>query len=248
MTVVPRADDTTDGWRRVVHHRRVGTHAFRGIDHRVEVGAIPDLLAALLDDPDRPADQWPSAVGEAPPEVLVCGHGRRDPCCGRWGTLLHVELAARGSDARVWRCSHTGGHRFAPTAITLPDGRAWAYADARLLDEVVARAGDVRRLAEHDRGCTALDQWAQVVERALFVEHGWAWLDGEVTAVRTHVDDDGQRATVDLEWRLADGTTGRSRGAVEVARTLPVLVCGEPPEMAKKTSPELVLRRLDHQR
>jgi hypothetical protein len=33
-------------------------------------------------------------------------------------------------------------------------------------------------------------------------------------------------------------------GEVEVTRILPVLVCGEPPEHAKKTSPELALRSL----
>ena len=175
----------------------------------------------------------------------MCGHGRRDPCCGRWGTLLHAELAARGAGARVWRCSHTGGHRFAPTAITLPDGRAWAYADADLLDGVLGAHG--RRRARSPRttaAATAFDPWAQVVERALFVEHGWAWLDGRVTSARTAVDDDQRSATVELEWRLADGTTGRARGEVAVTRTLPVLVCGEPPEAAKKTSPELALRSL----
>jgi hypothetical protein len=246
MAVVPRADAAEDGLHRVVHRRRAGTHALPGVDHRVPVDEIPDLLAAVLEDRDRPLDGWPSVVGEAPPEVLVCGHGRRDPCCGRWGTLLHVELAARGTGARVWRCSHTGGHRYAPTAITLPDGRAWAYADVDLLDGVLARTGDLPELATHDRGTTALDMWAQVVERALFVEQGWAWLDGTVTDATTTVSADGSAAEVELVWRLADGTTGRSRGEVVVTRVLPVLVCGEPPEVAKKTSPELALARLEH--
>jgi hypothetical protein len=244
MMVVPQADSAEDGLRRVVHHRRTTTHHLDGVDHRVAVDAIPELLQSLLSRPEQPLRDWPTVVGDAPPEVLVCGHGRRDPCCGRWGTLLHVELAARGSGARVWRCSHTGGHRFAPTAITLPDGRAWAYADVALLDGVLSRTADLPSLARHDRGCTALDQWAQVVERALFVEHGWAWLAGEITEVRTEVADDGRSAVVDVGWRLPDGRTGRARGEVEVARTLPVLVCGEPPEMAKKTSPELALRGL----
>ena len=244
MAVVPHEDSSADGLRRVVHHRRTSTHHLDGVDHRVPVEAIPDLLAALLATPDRPLRDWPTVVGDAPPEVLVCGHGRRDPCCGRWGTLLHADLATRGTGARLWRCSHTGGHRFAPTAITLPDGRAWAYADADLLDGVLGRTGDVSSLAAHDRGSTAFDPWAQVVERALFTEHGWSWLDGRVTSARTAVDDDQRSATVELEWRLADGTTGRSRGEVAVTRTLPVLVCGEPPERAKKTSAELALRSL----
>jgi hypothetical protein len=244
MMVVPHTPEPGDGLRRVVHRRRTGAHELPGVDHRVEVEAIPRLLDALLAEPDRPLHDWPTVVGDAPPEVLVCGHGRRDPCCGRWGTLLHAELAAGAIAARLWRCSHTGGHRYAPTAITLPDGRAWAYADGSLLERVVTRTADVAALTAHDRGCTALDPWAQVVERALFAEHGWAWLEGEVTDVETAVAADGGSATVELRWRLADGRTGTAEAEVEVTRVLPVLVCGEPPEVAKKSSPELALRSL----
>ena len=162
--------------------------------------------------PDRPLRDWPTVVGDAPPEVLVCGHGRRDPCCGRWGTLLHVELAARGTGARVWRCSHTGGHRFAPTAITLPDGRAWAYADADLLDGVLARTGDVGALAAHDRGCTAFDPWAQVVERALFdrARLGVARRRGHLGAHRRSPTTGG-RPRSSSSGGSADGTAGRRR-------------------------------------
>ncbi len=243
MMVVPHPD-SEDGLRRVVHRRRTTAHHLAGVDHRVEPDAVPDLLAALLAEPDRAPREWPSVVGDAPPEVLVCGHGRRDPCCGRWGTLLHAEVAAGDLGARVWRCSHTGGHRYAPTAITLPDGRAWAYADTALLEGVLTRRGDLAALEAHDRGCTALDHWAQVVERALLVEHGWRWLDGDVHDVRTEVAGDGRSATVELRWRLADGSAGRVEAEVEVERILPVLVCGEPPEAATKTSPELALRSL----
>jgi hypothetical protein len=77
------------------------------------------------------------------------------------------------------------------------------------------------------------------------VEHGWPWLDGQVEDARTEVADDGQSARVELRWRLADGTAGRAIGDVAVSRILPVLVCGEPPEAAKKTSPELALRSLE---
>ena len=170
----------------------------------------------------------------------VLENGRRDPCCGRWGTLLHIELAARWPGVRVWRCSHTGGHRFAPTAITLPEGRAWAYVDADLLDGVVRRTADLRALAAHDRGTTGLGMWAQPVERALFQQHGWGWLDKTITHEATSVADDGKSAQVTLGW---DG--GRATATVEVTRILPVLVCGAPPGEARKTSPELRLRTLE---
>jgi hypothetical protein len=242
MTVVPRHDESSDGLLRVVHRRRTGTNALAGVDHRVPVAEIPALLTSLLEHPLADSAGRPTAVGEAPPEVLVCAHGRRDPCCGRWGTLLHVELAARWSDVRVWRCSHTGGHRFAPTAITLPDGRAWAYVDADLLDGVVHRTADVRGLADHDRGTTGLGMWAQVVERALLAEHGWQWLATNVTRAETTVAGDGRSAEVRLEWE-----GGRATGTVEVTRILPVLTCGEPPERARKSAPELRLRSLERE-
>jgi hypothetical protein len=246
MTVVPRPDDTeAEGLVRVVHHRRAGTHRLVGVDHLVPVEEVPELLAALLEAPERDQHDWPTVVGDAPPEVLVCGHGRRDPCCGRWGTLLHVELAARATAARVWRCSHTGGHRFAPTAITLPDGRAWAYVDADLVEGILDRRADVATLLAHDRGCLALDPWAQVVERGLFERAGWSWMDSEVTDVEVDVAGDRQSARVVLGWRDPDGATGRATAEVAITRTVPVLVCGEPPEAATKTSSELALRRLD---
>ncbi len=237
MMVVPQHDDGMDGFVRVVHRRRTGTNHLSGIDHRVPRAELVDLLGALAADPLGDHSALPSALGVSPPEVLVCGHGRRDACCGRWGTLLHVELAARGTGARVWRCSHTGGHRFAPTAITLPDGRAWAYADAGLLDAVLTRTGDLEVLAPHDRGTTALDPWAQVVERAVLGRLGWGWLDMGLARASTEVAVDGRAATVTLTW---DG--GSAVGQVEVTRVLPVLVCGEPPEHATKTSPEYALR------
>jgi hypothetical protein len=222
-----------------VHHRRVATNHLAGVDHLVDRARVPELLATLLERAQDDTSDLASAVGVAPPEVLVCGHGRRDPCCGRWGTQVHAELLARGGAARVWRCSHTGGHRFAPTAITLPDGRAWADISADLLEGIVARTAPVAHLSPHDRGTSALDPWGQVVDRALFEQHGWAWLDVGLIEHRTQVAADGRSATVSLAW-----AGGGVDAAVEVVRDYPVLVCGEPPAAAKKTSPELALVEL----
>jgi hypothetical protein len=227
-----------------VHHRRVGTHRFAGVDHLVRRDDVPDLLADLLDDVTADHLDRPSAVGPAARDVLVCGHGRRDPCCGRFGTVLHAEVAARRPDLRVWRCSHTGGHRYAPTGITVETGRAWAYLDADLLLGIVDRTVDVSVLRDHDRGTVALGSWAQAVEHQLLLEHGWGWLDAEVTQASTEVADDRRSAAVSLRWRMPDGGEGGVEAQVGVARTLPVLVCGEPPEQATKTSDELVVRSL----
>jgi hypothetical protein len=62
-------------------------------------------------------------------DVLICSHGARDRCCGSAGTRLHMDVLAKGLEghARVRRTSHLGGHRFAPTALLLPEGTSWAF-------------------------------------------------------------------------------------------------------------------------
>ncbi len=236
MAVVPEVVRPGNAVR-VVHHRRLRTNHLAGVDHLAAPGQVADLLDALLAAPMDDSSHLPTADGEAPPEVLVCAHGRRDPCCGRFGTLLHNELGDLPRDVRVWRCSHTGGHRFAPTAITLPDGRAWAYADLPLLEAVISRSGPVSALVAADRGTSALDSWAQVAERAVFQQLGWAWFDQDLTEARTKVAPDGRTAEVHLAWE-----GGQADAVVEVLREIPVLVCGEPPERATKVSLELGLR------
>lgn len=239
LAVVPRAEDDT-GLVRVVHWRRVSSTRFEGTDHRVERGAVADLLDRLVDDPQA---SLPSALGASPPEVLVCAHGKRDACCGRWGTLLNVEIAARWDGVRTWRCSHTGGHRFAPTGITFPDGRAWAFLDVEALDAIVGRTRPPETLREHYRGTLALDPWGQAVERELLCRLGWEWLDHEVTGARTELAPDGRSARVRLDW-TGPAAAGSAHADVVVNRDVPVLVCGEPPEEAKKTSPELAVASL----
>jgi hypothetical protein len=239
LAVVPRESDDS-GLMRVVRWTRTEPSGYTGLELRVAANDLPGLLAALVDDP---AGEHPGTVGEAPPELLVCAHGRRDPCCGKDGTLLSVEVANRYPGVRTWRCSHTGGHRFAATGITFPDGRVWAYLDTAVLDRIVDRHDPVG-LRGHYRGSLALGPWAQVVERELLERFGWAWVDAHRLTSTTAVADDGRSATVRLTWEGPAGG-GAAEAAVVVARDVPVLVCGEPPEHATKSSAELALAALD---
>ena len=47
-----------------------------------------------------------------------------------------------GGRVTVYRVSHTGGHRFAPTAMTLPDGRMWAGIEAGEVATILDRTAD----------------------------------------------------------------------------------------------------------
>lgn len=53
--------------------------------------------------------------------LLICTNAKRDVCCATRGLPLAAALGAT-HPGRVYECSHTGGHRFAPTGVLLPTG------------------------------------------------------------------------------------------------------------------------------
>jgi len=227
----------------VVHWERATPVNLVGHDHLVPPGKVPDAVAALAAGGDAHTREL--RTGAAPPEVLVCAHGRRDVCCGRMGTLLATEVAGRLGDHRVWRCSHTGGHRFAPTGITLPDGRAWGYLDAGVLEAIATRSRTPGGLRRHYRGATGLDHWAQAVEAEVLTRWGWSPDGGSITGVVVDHSPGGTSARVRLD--IAGGTGGDLRvdAAVEVARRLPIPDCGEVPTGDTRTWAELRVVDLD---
>lgn len=86
---------------------------------RLEIGAVADLLDIDLARMAGPAPGLGERVEG--PVVLVCAHGKRDRCCAILGRPVAAALAAE-APGDVWECSHTGGHRFAPSMILLPSG------------------------------------------------------------------------------------------------------------------------------
>lgn len=228
--------DAEPGTTRVVVYRRPAGPlvAYERVERVVATGQLADEVGALLAEP---------AAGEPGADVLVCTHGSRDVCCGADGMRLYTELVAAGlPGVRIWRTSHTGGHRFAPTAVTFPDGRAWAWLDAALLRGIVERSAPAVEAAAHDRGCVGFDDpFAQAADGAVLGAAGWSWLDLARTA--TVEGSDGVRQVM----LTGTGPQGAVRYRVEVAvrRVVPVPDCGHPLDEARKTSPELEIRRVD---
>lgn len=56
------------------------------------------------------------------PVLVVCAHGRHDPCCAVRGRPVAAAAVAVAGPGLVWEGSHLGGCRFAPTAVLLPHG------------------------------------------------------------------------------------------------------------------------------
>jgi hypothetical protein len=207
------------------------------------VGEAVTAIAVSGGDDAGPALVQPGAVVGSDGagmgrHVLVCTHGRRDACCGTLGTRLASALPGLGAGVRVWRTSHTGGHRFAPTALLLPEGTMWAYLDIDRLVGVSERTLHLDEAARLYRGCTGIDgPEVQAAEREALRSIGWSWLDhrrrGEV------VESAGGRSLVRLDAEAPDGRRLTFQATVEVARILPVPDCGKPPEQAPKSAPEL---------
>jgi hypothetical protein len=164
--------------------------------------------------------------------VLICTHGRRDACCGSAGTRLFQEVGGSVDGVEFWRSSHLGGHRFAPTALVLPEGTMWAHLDARVLVGIATRTLDVNEALGHYRGCTGLaEPEVQAADRAALALHGWAWLD------RPREGHVVRRAGDRVDVRLTGGPATYT-ATVEIGRRLPSPDCGSPADEATKYQPE----------
>lgn len=207
-----------------------------------DLDALPDTLAALAtreasaeEAPERGLGTIPKLdfnLEPAPPMILVCTHGVRDVCCAIKGRPVAGLLSQAFGD-EVWECTHLGGHRFAGTALVLPDGACYgrmAQADAvRVLTQ--HRVGRID--ASHLRGVTRLSPAAQAAQvwglaaRERLSPNTSRGIDDIVVTAATPLDD--HRTSVDLRG-LCDATV-----SVEVVRQeLPPapVSCGKGPEAA----------------
>ncbi len=165
--------------------------------------------------------------GAVIPQLLICTHGARDVCCGNFGMQLATAFAAARPAVAMWRTSHLGGHRFAPTALTLPDGHMWAFLDLELLCGIVDRSADPAALAAgHYRGCTATPPDAQFAERAAFCAQGWPLLDLERSTGTEPVAGNGDRRRAWCVVERPGGGSVRYEGVVVANRQIHLPACG----------------------
>ena len=162
---------------------------------------------------------------DAEPMVLVCTHGTRDACCAVRGRPI-VAALARALPEEVWECTHLGGHRFAGTLLSLPDGTCLGRLDPDTAVGAVTAHRAGRTDARYLRGQT---RWLPAVQAALgavLAKHGPGSLeDLQPGAVDTEAD----RTLVEVFGR--GGMP--ERVVVEVvAEALPeaALSCGDQPK------------------
>ncbi len=131
-----------------------------------------DLVGLLQDPTQLAAHRCQETV------FFVCTNGQRDRCCAKFGLALFRALAAI-DPARVWQTTHIGGHRFAPTFVSLPDGYCYGHVESDQAAAVFAAyaSNRVYKLPAI-RGRVCYDQPAQAAEVALRQQLGWEHLSG----------------------------------------------------------------------
>jgi hypothetical protein len=228
------AVDAERSLRKVVVFQ-AATSPFAGYGRAEGLGAVedlPELVAGLVGLEPRPP------MSRDVTDVLVCTHGSRDTCCGSMGTRLWKELEETVPNVRIWRTSHTGGHRFAPTAITFPDGNYWAHLDAAIVRGLVRRALDPVQAAQHLRGCAAFPPAVQVADGAVLALRGWEWLDC------ARFGHERSPTRVELCFEAPNGERGGYDVLLDEGRRMPVPDCGADPAAATKSQVELTVATL----
>ena len=184
-------------------------------------------LYAVLRDDDAEVIDASNGVTTA----LVCTQGSHDMCCGIEG-LAFAQWVEGNTDVEVFRVSHTGGHRFAPTAMTLPDGRMWAYLDASTATTILKDRGDATSVAGSCRGWWGAPTGpAQVAERAVFAEVGFA-LDSMLRSVSVREVDGAHHVEVAVSTGDVYDVT------VTLGREVPTIACSSPGGLPAKPGRE----------
>ncbi|MBY8850857.1 sucrase ferredoxin [Saccharothrix sp. MB29] len=157
----PAATPTPRAAPGLPRHHHPGASRLRA-GHVVDPAGLLDLdLRALA----RGADTGFGSPA-APPVLLVCANSRRDTCCALLGRPLAGELAAERGEA-VWECTHTGGHRFAPTGVLLPTGYTYGRLDAGFARLLLDRAAAGHVVTDRCRGRSTHGPAGQVADLAV---------------------------------------------------------------------------------
>ncbi|HHP7246312.1 MAG TPA: sucrase ferredoxin, partial [Elainellaceae cyanobacterium] len=161
VAIAADRDYSQPGYTRVLFYSRPAQQFARydKTEYLIPDDQLVALIRALLDQSEELA-RFTSYQQDSHHirELLVCTHGNVDVACSRFGYPIYQKLRQEyaGKTLRAWRCSHFGGHRFAPTLIDLPHGHYWGHVEPEILDALIDRRGSVADLRRFYRGWAGL--------------------------------------------------------------------------------------------
>jgi hypothetical protein len=141
---------------------------------RTRLGRIEDALGLDLE-----ALGSGERLGMEPVEhalLLVCTHGRHDPCCAERGRPL-AEALARPLPQETWESSHIGGDRFAANLVAFPHGIYFGRVGQEDGERVARAYLGGRLVLDHLRGRSCFPMAAQAAEHALRSARGLDHID-----------------------------------------------------------------------
>jgi hypothetical protein len=244
LTVEPDEVYSQPGFVRLLYFRRPeGMFAeFERLEHLVpepEVGAFVNALV-LQGDVTTFAPYRQETRGR---DLLVCSHETRDICCGRFGEEAYRALRFLHPDVRVWRSSHIGGHKFAPTLIDLPSGRFWGHLEPHTYAGIVHDTLELTELKKVYRGWSGLGKLEQHAERAAFESEGWGWAGAKKSGRVISAVPERDEVTVELTFVRQDGTEGSYEAVVSCTGHVETLASsGDAPRVSVK---QYVVTRLE---
>ena len=195
----------------------------------LEVERHDELAGIDLDTAGEPVEH---------PLLLVCTHGKHDPCCARFGRPLYEALREELEEDWVWQCSHVGGDRFAANLVALPSGLYFGRVEPSeswtVLDELLA--GRIPLDRYRGRSCHSFP--VQAAERAIREATGLVGVDDLELAAA--VEEEGgwrvrfARRGSDVQWETLvqrrDGPLTYLTCSADALRHPRHYVAGSPPE------------------
>ncbi|MGB3652338.1 MAG: sucrase ferredoxin [Rivularia sp. (in: cyanobacteria)] len=144
-------------------------------------------------------------------DILICTHGSHDKCCARYGNPFYFQaknvISNLGLDnVRIWKSSHFGGHRFAPTMIDLPQGRYYGNLDQESFKSILTHTGDIKCFKDIYRGWGILPKSIQIVERELILWYGWDWFNYKAAGRIVEQNADKSNVFAELTFEIPDGS------------------------------------------
>jgi hypothetical protein len=137
---------------------------------RMELERFEGVLELDLDRLGH-GERLGAGVPHAGAVVLVCTHGRHDPCCAERGRPL-AEALSRSFPGETWESSHFGGDRFAGNLVVFPHGfyfgRVWPEESEAVLRTYLEGRLDL----EHLRGRSCRPMPVQAAESFLREQEG----------------------------------------------------------------------------
>lgn len=245
VAIAPDREYSTPGYARVMYYQRPAElfAEYAKQEFLVPQEQLAELAFALVIQPEQLVEFQQYRQSESlTRDMMICIDGNVDVACARFGYPIYRQLRDRysGDHLRVWRCSHFGGHQFAPTLIDLPSGRVWGHLEPEVLPVLVEQKGNIRDLRNFYRGFTGLTKFEQIVDREIWMQQGWKWLEyskhGQVLAKDTENEKDVDWAEVRVEFAAADSSvTGAYKAKVECCGSvMSAADSGEPPTPVKQ--------------